>query len=215
MSLTAKLEVLPGVSRSDCASVGELVAAIRRFATVEPALPPFTWATKAVQIPPSPWRHTPSATGHWPLAAHTIAGPLMRRGGRGCPGRRVRGVQRVSAGGLSAGVGRGCAGEVVDARVEAVVGDQQWSPGRLFAAEVGDLVGQVVAQRPGAVTPEARHAGQVDPRVEGSAYGWVGAVLAGVVVAALQHGGVGLLDAGQVGLEREGPEPLVEAAGPA
>src|SRR5215467_3556596 len=113
----------------------------------------------------------------------------------GSPGRRVPAVQRVSAEGSSAGVGRGFAGEVVEALVEAVVDEEQRSPGLLFATEVGDLVGQVIAQRPGAPAPEARHLGQVDPWVEGSAHGWVGAVLAGVVVAALVHGGVGLLDA--------------------
>src|SRR5215813_9058957 len=66
----------------------------------------------------------------------------------------------------AAGVGGGGAGEVVDARVEAVVDCQQRSPGRLFTTEVADLVGQVVAQRPGAATAEAWHAGQVDPRLE-------------------------------------------------
>src|SRR5215469_6415873 len=134
----------------------------------------------------------------------------------GCPAwslprggaRRVTGVRRAC--GAAAGVLPAAAFGLFS--VSALECYPQRSPGGLFAAEVADLVGQVVAQRPGAATAQARHAGQVDPRVEGRAYRRVGAVLAGVVVAGLVHRGVGLLDAGQVGFEREAPEPLVEAA---
>jgi hypothetical protein len=66
----------PALRCGGFARVGELVATIRRFALVELALPgPFTWANKADQILAK--ASNTSATGHWPLAALTIAGPLM------------------------------------------------------------------------------------------------------------------------------------------
>jgi hypothetical protein len=57
---------------------------------------PFTWTDKASQVLIKLKASNTSATGHWPLAAHAITSPLMRRGGRGCPGRRVLADQRVS-----------------------------------------------------------------------------------------------------------------------
>jgi hypothetical protein len=84
--------------RGDVASVGELVAAIWRFATVEPTLPAVHLDQQA---PPDP--HQAEGVNHLSNrlraadTARSIAGPRMRRGGRVLPGRRVRAVQRVSA----------------------------------------------------------------------------------------------------------------------
>ena len=70
--------------RGDFAIVDELVAAIRRFATVEPTLS-VPWTNKVDQILIKLKASNTSATGHRRLTARTLAGPLVRRGGREDP----------------------------------------------------------------------------------------------------------------------------------
>src|SRR5437016_7592896 len=88
--------------------------------------------------------------------------------------------------------------EVVVSEVEAVVGQLQRSPCGLLAAEVAELAGYVVGQRPCAVLArEVVHRQQVVPGVEGARWR-VGAAFAGVVVTLEPAAVVGLLDPWQV-----------------
>src|SRR5262249_50798275 len=90
---------------------------------------------------------------------------------------------------------------VVEPEVESVVGQFQRSPRGLLAAEVADLAGYVVAQRPRAVLAgEVVYRQQVVPGVEGARWR-VGTAGPGVVVALEPAAVVGLLDPWQVGLE--------------
>src|SRR5215469_8496353 len=91
--------------------------------------------------------------------------------------------------------------EVVVPEVESVIGQFQRSPCGLLAAEVAELAGNVIGQRPCAVLAgEVLHRQQVEPGVEG-ARRRVGAARSGVVVAVKPAAVVGLLDPWQVGLE--------------
>ena len=94
--------------------------------------------------------------------------------------------------------------EVVDSEVESVVGQLQRSPSGFLAAEVAELAGYVIAERPRAVPArEVVYRQQVEPGVE-SARWRVGAALPGVVVAFEPAAVVSLLDPWQVGLETGG-----------
>src|SRR6266487_145966 len=92
--------------------------------------------------------------------------------------------------------------EVVVSQVEAVVGQLERAPAGLLTAEVADLPGHVIGERPGAAAPgePARHPQQVVPGIERTRRR-VGTARPGVVVAGQPAAIVGLLDSRQVGLE--------------